>query len=82
MSEFARKRSDPKAYSPPGNALVLCVDEKSQCQALERTQPMLLMELGCIEGVTLDYKHRGTTTLFAALNVLNGAVLASCKPLY
>jgi putative transposase len=66
--------------SPPDNALVLCVDEKSQCQALERTQPMLPLGLGYVEGVTHDYKRHGTTTLFAALNVLNGAVLASCKP--
>ena len=66
--------------SPPDNALVLCVDEKSQCQALERTQPMLPMGLGYVEGVTHDYVRHGTTTLFAALNVLNGAVLAECKP--
>jgi putative transposase len=66
--------------SPPDNALVICVDEKSQCQALERTQPMLPMGFGYVEGVTHDYKRHGTTTLFAALNVLNGAILASCKP--
>ena len=66
--------------SPPDNALVICVDEKSQCQALERTQPMLPMGFGYAEGVTHDYKRHGTTTLFAALNVLNGAVLATCKP--
>jgi len=66
--------------SPPDNALVVCVDEKSQCQALERTQPMLPMGFGYVEGVTHDYKRHGTTTLFAALNVLNGAVLATCKP--
>jgi putative transposase len=66
--------------NPPDNALVLCVDEKSQCQALERTQPMLPMGLGYVEGVTHDYVRHGTTTLFAALNVLNGAVLAECKP--
>src|ERR1700741_4213061 len=66
--------------SPPDKALVICVDEKSQCQALERTQPMLPMGLGYVEGVTHDYKRHGTTTLFAALNVLNGAVLATCKP--
>ena len=66
--------------SPPENAIVLCVDEKSQCQALERTQPMLPMGLGYVEGVTHDYVRHGTTTLFAALNVLNGAVLATCKP--
>jgi putative transposase len=66
--------------SPPENALVLCVDEKSQVQALERTQPMLPLGFGYVEGVTHDYKRHGTTTLFAALNVLNGAVLADCKP--
>ena len=66
--------------SPPDKALVICVDEKSQCQALERTQPMLPMGLGYAEGVTHDYKRHGTTTLFAVLNVLNGAVLAACKP--
>jgi putative transposase len=65
---------------PPDKALVLCVDEKSQCQALERTQPMLPMGFGYVEGVTHDYVRHGTTTLFAALNVLNGAVLATCKP--
>lgn len=66
--------------NPPENALVLCVDEKSQCQALERTQPMLPMGFGYVEGVTHDYVRHGTTTLFAAVNVLNGAVLANCKP--
>lgn len=65
--------------SPPDNAIVLCVDEKSQCQALERTQPMLPMGLGYVEGVTHDYKRHGTTTLFAALNVLSGEVIARCK---
>ena len=66
--------------NPPDHALVLCVDEKSQIQALERTQPLLPMGFGYVEGVTHDYKRHGTTTLFAALNVLNGAVLAACKP--
>ncbi len=66
--------------SPPENALVLCLDEKSQCQALERTQPMLPMGFGYVEGVTHDYKRNGATLLFAALDVLNGAVLATCKP--
>lgn len=66
--------------NPPENALVLCVDEKSQCQALERTQPMLPMGLGYVEGVTHDYVRHGTTTLFAALNVMNGQVLAQCRP--
>ena len=66
--------------NPPDNALVLCVDDKSQCQTLERTQPMPPLGFGYVEGVTHDYKRHGTTTLFAALNVLNGAVLATCKP--
>jgi putative transposase len=66
--------------NPPDNALVLCVDEKSQCQALERTQPMLPMGFGYVEGVTHDYKRHGTTTLFAALDVLSGTVLTDCKP--
>jgi putative transposase len=51
--------------NPPQNALVLCVDEKSQCQALERSQPLLPMGLGYVEGVTHDYERHGTTTLFA-----------------
>jgi len=66
--------------NPPDKALVLCVDEKSQVQALERTQPMLPIGFGYVEGVTHDYERHGTTTLFAALNVLDGSVLAQCKP--
>ena len=58
--------------NPPDKALVLCVDEKSQVQALERTQPVLPMGLGYIEGVTHDYYRHGTTTLFAALDALDG----------
>lgn len=65
--------------SPPENAVVLCVDEKSQIQALDRTQPMLPMGLGYVEGVTHDYVRHGTTTLFAALNIATGTVLAQCK---
>lgn len=65
--------------SPPENAVVLCVDEKSQIQALDRTQPMLPMGLGYVEGVTHDYERHGTTTLFAALDIANGAVLGQCK---
>lgn len=65
--------------NPPENALVLCVDEKSQVQALERTQPVLPMGLGYVEGVTHDYVRHGTTTLFAALNTATGEVLAQCK---
>lgn len=66
--------------NPPDKALVLCVDEKSQVQALERTQPLLPMGFGYVEGVTHDYKRHGTTTLFAALDLLSGQVLAQCKP--
>src|ERR1700726_701951 len=66
--------------NPPDKALVLCVDEKSQVQALERTQPVLPMGLGYVEGVTHDYFRHGTTTLFAALNVLDGSVITQCKP--
>jgi putative transposase len=65
--------------NPPEDAMVLCVDEKSQCQALERTQPVLPMGLGYVEGVTHDYVRHGTTTLFAALDIANGEVLADCK---
>jgi putative transposase len=66
--------------NPPENTLVLCVDEKSQCQALERTQPMLPMGLGYVQGFTHDYVRHGTTTLFAALDIANGEVLADCQP--
>ena len=64
---------------PPDHAMVLCVDEKSQTQALERTQPLLPLGLGYVEGVTHDYVHHGTTTLFAALDVASGRVLTQCK---
>jgi putative transposase len=60
--------------------MVLCVDEKSQIQALDRTQPMLPMGLGCVEGLTHDYVRHGTTTLFAALDIASGRVLARCSP--
>ena len=65
--------------NPPDKALVLCVDEKSQIQALERTQPMLPMGLGYLEGVTHDYRRHGTTTLFAALDVASGKVVGKCQ---
>lgn len=58
---------------------MLCVDEKSQCQALERTQPILPMGLGYVEGVTHDYIRHGTTTLFAALDIANGSVITKCQ---
>jgi putative transposase len=64
---------------PPDKALVLCVDEKSQVQALERTQPLLPLGFGYVEGVTHDYLRHGTTTLFAALDLLDGTVLAQCR---
>ena len=65
--------------NPPDKALVLCVDEKSQIQALERTQPNLPLGLGYVEGLTHNYTRHGTTTLFAALDVQSGDVLAQCK---
>ncbi len=63
---------------PPERALVLCVDEKSQIQALDRSQPMLPMRPGQAERRSHDYKRHGTTTLFAALDVATGAVIGSC----
>lgn len=66
--------------NPPDKAVVLCVDEKSQVQALERTQPVLPLGLGYVEGVTHDYLRHGTTTLFAALDIATGEVLARCAP--
>jgi len=66
--------------NPPDHALVLCVDEKSQIQALNRTQPVLPMGLGYVEGVTHDYVRHGTTTLFAALDITTGTVFTECKP--
>jgi len=65
--------------NPPDHAVVLCVDEKSQIQALERTQPILPLGLGYIEGVTHSYIRHGTTTLFAALDIANGQVFTQCK---
>ena len=66
--------------NPPDKALVLCVDEKSQIQALDRTQPGLPMKRGRAGTMTHDYKRHGTTTLFAALNVLDGKVIGECMP--
>jgi len=65
--------------NPPNNAMVLCVDEKSQIQALDRTQPLLPLGIGYAEGVTHDYVRHGTTTLFAALDIATGEVLTRCK---
>jgi transposase len=66
--------------SPPDKALVLSVDEKSQIQALDRTQPGLPMKKGRAGTMTHDYKRHGTTTLFAALNMLDGTVIGECMP--
>jgi transposase len=66
--------------NPPDKAVVLCVDEKSQIQALDRTQPGLPMKKGRCGTMTHDYKRNGTTCLFAALNVLEGKVIGSCYP--
>jgi len=64
--------------NPPENTIVLCMDEKSQIQALDRTQPSLPIKPGRAGTMTHDYKRNGTTTLFAALNVLDGTVLGRC----
>jgi transposase len=66
--------------NPPDRALVLCVDEKSQIQALDRTAPILPLRPGLPERQTHDYKRHGTTTLFAAFNILNGKVIGACLP--
>ena len=66
--------------NPPDKALVLCVDEKSQIQALERTRPLLPLRPGLPARQTHDYKRHGTTTLFAALSVLDGKVIGDCMP--
>jgi transposase len=66
--------------APPEHALVLCCDEKSQVQALDRTQPGLPLKKGRAQTMTHDYKRHGTTTLFAALNVLDGQVIGQCQP--
>ena len=65
--------------NPPDHAMVLCVDEKSQIQALNRTQPTLPMGLGYAEGYTHDYVRHGTTTLFAALDIATGQVFGQCR---
>ena len=65
--------------SPPEHALVLCCDEKSQVQALDRTQPGLPLKKGRAQTMTHDYKRHGTTTLFAALNVLDGQIIGQCQ---
>src|SRR6187397_882740 len=78
--KFAAKVQDVVGLylDPPEHALVLSVDEKSQIQALDRTQPGLPMKKGRCGTMTHDYKRHGTTTLFAALDVLDGTVIGSC----
>ncbi len=78
--QFVEKLTDVVGLylNPPDKALVLCVDEKSQIQALDRTQPGLPMKKGRCGTLTHDYVRHGTTTLFAALNVLDGTVIGSC----
>jgi transposase len=80
--EFAAKVRDIVGLymRPPEKALVLSVDEKSQIQALDRTQPILPLRPGLPERQTHDYERHGTTTLFAALNVLEGTIIAECRP--
>jgi len=66
--------------NPPDRALVLCVDEESQIQALNRTAPILPLRPGLPERRTHDYERNGTTTLFAAFNILTGKVVGQCLP--
>jgi transposase len=77
---FAEKMADVVGLylDPPAHAVVLSIDEKSQIQALDRTQPGLPLKPGRCGTVTHDYKRHGTTTLFAALNVLEGTVIGRC----
>ena len=80
--KFAEKLEDIIGLymSPPEHALVLCCDEKSQVQALDRTQPGLPLKKGRAQTMTHDYKRHGTTTLFAALDVKSGKVIGDCMP--
>lgn len=79
--DFAKKLKDVVGLylDPPENSIVFCVDEKSQIQALERSQPILPLLPGIPERQTHDYYRHGTTTLFAALNVLSGKVIGECR---
>ena len=81
-AQFVEKLTDVVGLylNPPDKALVVCVDEKSQIQALDRSQPGLPMKKGRCGTMTHDYKRYGTTTLFAALNVLEGKVITDCMP--
>ena len=79
---FAEKLNDIVGLylNPPANALVFSIDEKSQIQALDRTQPGLPIKKGRAGTMTHDYKRHGTTTLFAALGTLTGHVISTCMP--
>jgi transposase len=79
---FSEKLTDVVGLylNPPEKAIVLCVDEKSQIQALDRTQPGLPIKKGRAGTMTHDYKRNGTTTLFAALSTLDGSVVGQCLP--
>src|SRR5437016_361964 len=79
-AKFLEKLTDVVGLylNPPAKALVLCVDEKSQIQALDRTQPGLPLKKGRCGTMTHDYKRNGTTTLFAALEVAQGKVVGQC----
>jgi transposase len=81
-AKFLEKLTDVVGLylNPPDKALVLCLDEKSQIQASDRTQPGLPLKKGRCGTMTHDYKRNGTTTLFAALNVLDGKVIGECYP--
>ena len=80
--KFVEKLEDSVGLylSPPEHAVVLCCDEQSPVQALDRTPPGLPLKKGRAATMTHDYKRQGTTTLFAALNVLDGQVIAQCQP--
>src|SRR5213596_767970 len=81
-AKFLEKLTDVVGLylNPPQKAVVLCLDEKSQIQALDRTQPGLPMKKGRLGTRTHDYKRNGTTTLFAALSMLDGKVIGDCMP--
>src|ERR1700719_2183819 len=80
--KFLEKMTDVVGLylNPPQEAMVLCVDEKSQIQALDRTQPGLPIKKGRCGTMTHDYKRNGTTTLFAAIEILDGNIIAECMP--
>jgi transposase len=79
---FADKVADVVGLylDPPGGAVVLCIDEKTQIQALDRTQPLLPLDFGVTEKRTHDYRRHGTTNLFAALDTATGQVIGDCYP--